>query len=235
MLMEVPVRDGELEFHYVRRGIDWLGLGLTFITLLGLAATTGTRSSQFGQWVSMSKMRRARVRTREALGSRTIWIVGGAVVAMLGAAAWHTAKPPLIAGSRFRSGSAITANLGGTPCRSDVFASWQCGANRIEPGIRGGLYGAHFCMSAPTSGPLVLTIANRGASFVSGVYDTADGSGHIKVEIADRLVGQMNTRDKSQGLQFFKFDARAYVGETGPVKVTMTGAPLHCFDLSVEP
>jgi hypothetical protein len=241
MLMEVPVHDGKLEFRYVRRWIDWLGLALTLLTLMGLSGAALSRGAG-GRWgplrwlpfhrlAALPKGWRVAVRTAPGRGGRTAWAIGSIAAVVIGAGLWLTAKPPLSAGSLFLSDASITVGLGDTPCQPAGPASWQCGADRIEPGVRSGLYGTHFCMSAPPVGRLVvISISGKAPSFVSGSYDTVGGPGHISVDLDERRVGQIATRDTSQGLQFFKFDTRPDAGKPVTLRITLEGAPLHCFD-----
>jgi hypothetical protein len=90
-------------------------------------------------------------------------------------------------------------------------------------------------MHAPGVGPLVVGVPVKSLSFVAGRYDVAAGGGHISVDLDGQSLGRMSTRGPSQGLQFFQFDARDRARRSGTLRITLQGAPLHCFDLSIRP
>ena len=246
MLMEVPVRDGELEFRYVRRGVDWAGFGLSLLTLVGLVGvpilrrTAARRSSasngRLPAWGAFWKRARGRIpRVLGRRGTTIVWAFLAVSTVVCGTVLWYAAKPPLPAHSLFESGAPVTLSLGGTACEATGAASFKCGDDRIEPGVRSGLYGAHFCMHAPGVGPLVVGVPVKSLSFVAGRYDVAAGGGYISVDLDGQSLGRMSTRGPSQGLQFFQFDARDRARRSGTLRITLQGAPLHCFDLSIRP
>ena len=261
-LMEVPVHDGVLELRYVLRAADWLGLVITWLALFGLGGLACVRAGGPVRDGRERAWRRAWfVGVRRAAAVAAGWtrarVAGrmrgglalGALLVALGLGAWarlgNPLAPPLQPRSMFglpgsgtsgvRAGS-VSLELGGAACLRDGHAAWQCGAaGRVEGMVRSGLYGAHVCMAAPTDKPLVVTAEGPVPRFVTGRYDPGEGEGRIRVEVGGREVGNLATRDQSQGLQFFQFDTRADTGRVLPVRTTFEGAALHCFDVAPVP
>jgi hypothetical protein len=250
IVMEIAVpHGGEVELRYVRRAADWLGLSLTIITLLCLGgALSFGRASRAAPallrargWVRAS-VERARTRwaavrwPRRLAGGKVRRMALAAVALLFAAAWWWTAEVPLPADSLFRRSGSIALELAGAPCRRDGFGAWQCGVNRIEAGVNSGIYGAHVCMNAPAAGRLTVTASVAGAPrFVAGRYDTTGGDGRIEVDVSGRPIGRLVTRDPDQGLQFFQFETGDAAGRAADLRISLEGAPLHCFDLSLIP
>lgn len=224
----------------MRRWADWLGLVVTWAALLGLGI------SGFGGAARTTCLAAMRLAVGWVARHRTMgWIVSGIIASgmalgLVVASSARLAEHPLQPQSLFAEENhtaVVTMRLGDVPCRAVGHAAWQCGDRRVEAAVRSGLYGAHVCMAAPTEAPLTILVEARMPSFVNGRYDTGGGAGLIRVDLGDHEIGRLATRDQSQGLQFFQFDLRAEArpAAPAPIRITLEGAPLHCFDLSLVP
>jgi hypothetical protein len=222
----------------VRRAIDRVGVSVSIATLVALLATLF-----FGRHIGRALLP---VRTLAARGTRPVAAFFGArralalaglgvIVVAIGVLLWWRAKPPLPADSLFRSNAQLSLMLRDMACTRNGFASFKCGEETVEAEVRPGDFGAHVCMHAPF-GPLTVRLDVAAPRFITGRYDPEKGSGGtITVQDGERLIGQFATRDQTQGQQFFQFDTRADHGKPLALKFKLEGAPLHCFDLALQP
>lgn len=223
-LMEVPARDGEIVFDYVRCASDWIGLLLSLSAVPLLAAS-----------VYVARTRPAWMRLPTFTPRVRRWLLA-AVLVLLGALVLAIAL-------RFQSRSALVAKdsifhdlkdgamrLDGQPCAYAGAYRWQCGNMREVKAQRvGGRFGAHICMSADGSS-LELDAKRRVGEFLLGRYDASPGSGSIHVLLDDKDLGTVRARSLNEGLQFLQFDTRSFRTKLGKFRIELSGSALHCFD-----
>jgi|GEM_PF-6253868 len=237
-LMEVPAADGDLVFRYVRRAPDWIGLAaslvsLSLMALLAIGRIDRLRAHRFYVVVAATLRKGAADRRARAAVSVLAVVLLGLVIRIL------TAPTRLPTESVFRLAvpPAGEISLGQQPCVATEPAVWQCGPHQIRAGVASGIYGAHFCLSAPAVGPLVFTTTTKLQSFIDGRYDATDATGRIRVSVDDSVLMEMATRHSDQGLQFIQIDTRSLVhkGETARLRIELEGGPLNCFDFNLVP
>jgi hypothetical protein len=228
MLMEVPVRDGELAFRYVYRAVDWVGLLVSLAALPGFGAVTwlGRRYASLGARAA-EQLRRWK---RPLLWST---LAGALLVVIVIAAGVRTRKRLLPARSIFHRVEAPgDMTLGGRPCLLTAPLSFRCGPHRVRADVVEGTWGLHLCMTAPDAGDLRVRVRTELGSFLAGHYDAQkEGSGSIRVSVDGQELGTLATRPYFLRHQRIQFDTRARRHETARVEVVLTGMARHCFDL----
>jgi hypothetical protein len=237
-LMEVPASDGDLVFRYQRRAIDWAGLVVTWLALVGLALVVIDRNGWLAWRQSWYPSLLAVARPARAVAPGA---AGG--IALLGAAfvAWRLTTPPQLSpGSVFDlPAAASTLSLGGRSCQVRGPSDWRCGDNHVTATIVSGGFGTHYCMNAPAVGTLVVNVDARLGRFLEGRYDGGAAQGTIRVFADDQLIGQTATRRDEEltpvGLIFIQIDTRPRAGQKARLRFELTGAPLRCFDFSTVP
>jgi len=234
-LMEVPAGDGDLVFRYQRRAIDWTGLVVTWLALIGLGLCVFARADWLVQWAWYPSLAGAARMTRPLIPV----IAGGIASLLAGLVAWKLSKPPKLSpGSVFDlPTSASTLSLAGRSCRPHGAGDWRCDSNHVSAKIVSGGFGSHYCMNAPAVGPLVMTVDTKLGRFLEGRYDGGMGVGSIRVFANDRLIGQTATRSDEQltpvGLIFIQIDTRPQAGQQALLRFELTGTALRCFDFSI--
>jgi hypothetical protein len=231
ILMEVPTGNGDLVFRYVRRFPDWLGSSLSALALAAFAFVASGRSLN---GVAPRLSWRSAILSK-GWATKAYALAASTAALLLGWMVWNLLAPgQLPPNSVFRfhpeDGS---LSLSGVACEARNSVSWLCGANSVSYGVESGLYGAHLCMSAPTTGPLLLRSNTTLGSVLVGRYDPGGGPGRIRVRVEDEPIGDMPTRGADQGLQFVQFDTKSYAGKVARLEIELSGAALHCFDFRI--
>lgn len=227
MLMEVPAVDGDLEFRYVRRPIDWVGLALSIFAL-----------PLFGGFVWLRRQRDPLRPVLHVLERSRRGIQWGAVAATLlavGFFSWRTRGrdallPP---GSIFHRVNSGDMFLGERACTKEAALSFRCGIYYVRAEVVPGLYGGHLCMTTNSPGPLRIELNKPLGAFLNGRYDPPGRRGEIVVSVEETELGRIRTRTPAENLQFIQFDTRAYTGRTVPLKIELLGAALYCFDFQI--
>lgn len=230
MLMEVPVRDGELVLRYVYRAVDWLGLCVTLAAVPAFAA---------GVWLGRRRSELSAVAARLSRRARPI-AVGTLLLALaatgVAAAGTGTRDKLLPSDSIFRlvsRGGAMT--LGDVPCVETSALSFRCGASRVRADVVSAAWGLHLCMTAPDAGDLRVRVQTQLGSFLAGHYDPLkDGAGSIAVSVDGEPLGTVAARPAHLRHQHIQFDTRARRGQPASIEVVLTGTARNCFDLSVR-
>lgn len=230
MLMEVPVRDGELVLRYVYRAVDWLGLCVTLAAMPAFAV---------GVWLGRRRAPLSALAARVSRHARPI-ALGTLLLALaatsVAAAGTRTRDKLLPSDSIFRlvsSGGAMT--LGEVPCVETSPLSFRCGASRVRADVVSAAWGLHLCMTAPDAGDLRVRVQTQLGSFLAGHYDPLkDGAGSIAVSVDGEPLGTVAARPAYLRHQHVQFDTRARRGQPASVEVVLTGTARNCFDLSVR-
>jgi hypothetical protein len=232
ILMDVPVADGTLVFRYVRRAPDLVGLGASFVAWLILALILA------GRWRSVvaSDWGVAALRVARS-GWRVLrWPIGAAVLAAIGFAAWRMKSPTRLPRASLFAARNASLSLARLPCNQREPAAWECGPHKVEATVVSGPYGAHLCLNAPPVGDLVLAVPATLERFIQATYDPADWMpGRIRVFVDGRVLGDTRTRGDNPGLQFLQVDTGAWNHATANVRIELSGAALHCFDVGTAP
>ncbi len=228
MLMEVPARDGELVLDYVYRAPDWLGLLLSLGALPGFAlAAWGNRRFQLLP------------RLCAALAGAARPIAWGAALAGVAAvvyvaAATRSRERLLPRDSIFRLVKDSDLLLDGEPCTLEAPLSFHCGWQELEADVVAGVWGLHLCMTAPSASELRLRVQATLGSFLAGHYDPREkGEGHIRVAVDGQELGAIATRPSYLRHQKIQLDTRERRAQPATIEVSLSGAALHCFDLSI--
>lgn len=243
-LMEAPASDGILEFKYRPALVDLVGRWWTIASALALGAwcalrwrnkrnlSTPQRMTPLKAWAfrlaTDSKLRLS-LRSRLALLVVAFCITGTWTAARVASRTAFIAKDSLFLGM---SQSALTVD--GQPCKSDAPLSFRCGTQILKAERVSGLYGTHLCLTAPSAKTLTVNTRRRLGAAVRGRYDVKGGSGQIRVQVDENTIGRVVTRKRDQGQQFLRFDTRPYAGQEHQLTIQMQGAPLYCFDFSIE-
>lgn len=227
VLMEVPARDGELEFRYVYRAADWAGLLLSLAALPAFAAVIRLgRRRALGDGIA-----RALSRQRRALG----WSALGGALLLLGlvAAKTRSRERLLPAGSIFHRVQAQGGmTLGDEPCVLTAPLSFTCGPHRVQADVAEGVWGLHLCMKAPDGGDLRVRVQTQLGSFLAGHYDAREeGDGSIRVSVDGEQLAAIATRPAFLRHQRIQLDTRARRHQTASIEVVLTGNARNCFDL----
>jgi hypothetical protein len=232
-LMEVPAADGDLVFRYARRAVDWAGLLITWAALIALGLCA------FGRMGSVVRPAWFPVLIRAGRFGRAL--ATGGVLLLVGIGVRRLAlPPPLPAGSVFALRSRdSTLTLAGQPCGRRGSAKWRCGDSDVAAKVVRGPYGSHFCMNAPSSGPLTYTVNAKLGRYIEGRYDPDQLTGSIRVFMDNQLLGAATAHpDKEElraGLVFLQIDTRSRAGQSARLRFELEGGPLRCFDFSIAP
>ena len=191
-LMEVPAGDGDLVFRYQRRAIDWAGLIVSWLAMIGLGFVVVGRPD----WLALRPWYPRLVAFAQMVRPAIPVIAGAGGLLTVGLLAWRlSTPPPLSPGSVFDlRASATTLSLAGRACRRRGVGDWRCDGNHVSAKIVSCGFGSHFCMNAPAVGPLVVTLDTKVGRFLEGRYDGGTGVGSIRVFADDRLIGETPTR-----------------------------------------
>jgi hypothetical protein len=227
VLMEVPARDGEIVFEYVRRAPDWLGLIFT----LGAVP-----AFWFGLRVTRTRPTWARLPTLTPRTHRLLLAAALLAAAGLGTALllrFQSRKALVSKDSLFCDLKDGDMRVNGESCTRDGPFHWLCGRSLSVQAQRvSGLYGTHICLTA-SGDSLDITTRRRVGEFLLGRYDVRDGSGSVHAWLNDKDLGEVSARPPSQGLQFLQFDTRDFHVKDGTFRIQLSGSPLHCFDFRV--
>jgi hypothetical protein len=91
-------------------------------------------------------------------------------------------------------------------------------------------------LTAPAVGDLTLAMPATLGRFIEATYDPAGRMpGRIRVIVDGQVLGDTPTRGDEQGLQFLQVDTGAWNRRTANVRIELSGAALHCFDVSTAP
>jgi hypothetical protein len=225
-LMEVPAADGELDFSYVRRGVDWAGLCLSLLAVLGVAAKI--RASRRGTPLLSLPWR---LQTSHV---RAIAAVAGAAVLGLCALRYRTRHQLLPKTSLFQKlpGSAIKVD--DAPCQAQAELSYICGGHLLRADAVDGQAGMHLCMTVPGARKLSLELPTKLGAYVEARYESAHGidPGSVRVAVNGSELGLVPARTRDQWVQKLLFDTRAYQDQpSARLSVEFTGGSLACFDV----
>jgi hypothetical protein len=232
ILMEVPVTDGTLVFRYVRRAPDLVGLVASLVAWLILALMLA------GRWqaVLASRWGVAALGVGRRVWRVLRWPLGAAVLAAIGLAAWRMASPTRLPRASLFAAQNGSLSLARIPCDRRAPAAWKCGPHKVEATVVSGAYGSHLCLTAPPVGELVLAVPATLGRFIEATYDPSDRiPGRIRVSVDGRMLGDTPTRGEEQGLQFVQVDTGAWNHTTANVRIEVSGAALHCFDVGMAP
>ncbi len=231
MLMELPVRDGELVIEYVYRTAEWLGLALTLLSIPAFAGLA---------WLSSRVVMPDWARTFARRAFRPALAGAGAVIAALVVVIVLRTRDRsrlLPTSSVFHELTGPELELDGQPCWRLEPLVFQCGDESLRADVVAGFWGIHACMTAPTAERLSLRADRPLESFVLGRYDRPERSrgGKLRLGVNGSTLGSINTRPPEQRLQFVQFDTRALAGRTAELELDLTGDALHCFDFRIVP
>jgi hypothetical protein len=219
VLMEVPVRDGELLLSYVDGPPD----------RLGLLGSLGALPVFAGLWLLGPSPWRRLV---EALARRRRPIAWGAAV-LSGVAALllvlRVSRAGALLPSRSIFYSDVELSLAGLPCVARAELRFDCGPHRVEAKLVHGR-GDHLCMAAPEVGTLRVRSRARLGSFVAGRYDARGAYGWLEATLDGRELGWVWTRPGYMRAQSVQFDVRARGEERGVLELSLSGGALRCFD-----
>lgn len=231
MLMELPVRDGELVIEYVYRTAEWLGLVLTLVSIavfVGLARF-GSRVATPGWALTLGR----RAFRPALLGA------GAGIVALVIVIAVRTRDRSrlLPKDSIFHELAGPELELDGQPCSRSEPLVFQCGNDLLRADVVAGFWGLHACMTAPSGERLSLSAELPLESFVLGRYDRPERSkgGKLRLGVNGSSLGSIKTRPPEQRLQFVQFDTRAFAGRAAKLELDLSGNALHCFDFRIVP
>ena len=231
LLMEVSAGDGRLVFDYVRRAPDWAGLALTMMALAALAVAAARRrfpAPARAAVAAWSGLQRPLARRRWRV------VIAGAAALLAASVTVRALRSPLLPPeSLFTAAPRGALSLGGEPCAAVGATAWRCGPHDLRAHVVAGFFGAHLCMSGPTTvGPLVYETRRRLGRFLTGNQDPPDGGGRVTASIDGQPLGEAPATSR-QGQLFFQFDTRAFEGREGLLRVTVEGAALYCFDVEM--
>lgn len=226
-LMEVPVKDGEVVFEYVRCASDWLGLLLTLGAVPALFGVLRLRRR------GLPALRFPKLPRSGRLALSALALLGLVGVATLLTLRYRARSALLSRDSLFLAVADGELRVDGSKCVKEGPLHWTCGAShRVKAERVSAVYGTHLCLSS-TGNSLELITKHRVGEFLRGTYDSRSGSGAIRVFLDDDELGSVGARSMFLGLQFLQFDTRAHAGREGIFRIQLTGSPLHCFDFSV--
>ena len=254
MLMEVPVKDGILEFDYVMRAADWLGAlatagGLAVLLLLALG----------GRGNSGALALAARLSGPARLGQRFAgWAT---LVAVLAAAGWMTYRwsrgvvADVADGSLVRLLPSAKVTLAGKACDTYKKTAWGMGWFCSDKGwnyvgntavkFNGG-YVPCIWAHPLDDGPLQVRFDGvRLGKHLDCSHGIADGGvdgfpGGAAVSLEVKLDGKTlvtETRANVKGWAGFRVDTSAHAGKKGDLLFSITtphsGGRHYCFDAKV--
>lgn len=229
-LMEVPVSNGSLEFRYVRRAVDWLGLALSLLTGCVVALySVGSR-----RW-------RPRFSLADAIQKHAVKVRWVAVIACVCVCAFivvraGTRQHLLPPSSIFHLVEGKDLTVQGDHCVKSEPLAFACHNLPLEAQYSGGSWGTHLCMSTAERRPLTITLATKLGSGLQIYTDTFADEGSIKVNVDNRDLGTANTRRSHADWRVFQFDTSPFAGkDNAQLRVEVAGPVLRCFDIRVVP
>lgn len=161
------------------------------------------------------------------------WTIGAAVLAAIGFAAWRMASPTRLPRASLFAAQNGSLSLARIPCDRREPALWKCGPYKVEATVVSGAYGSHLCLTAPAVGDLTLAVPATLGRFIQATYDPAASMpGRIRMIVDGRVLGDTPTRGDEQGLQFLQADTGEWNHRMANVRIELSGAALHCFDVS---
>jgi hypothetical protein len=229
VLMEVPVQSGVVEFRFVRRGVDWLGFGLTLLTVgLVLRYTLLAR-----RWpVRVDALAFIEQRQRTLAG---IVLACGLVIVVFCVQRARTRKHLLPSNSLFHqlAGSELTGPAGA--CQKLGALDFEC-SQPLSAQYTGGSWGAHLCMSTAERAPLKISTVTDLGSALQVYTDTLADSGSIHVEVNGQDLGTLEVRRSRTDWRVFQFDTRGLSQRNqAKLEITLSGPVLRCFDVRKVP
>jgi hypothetical protein len=230
ILMEVPVTDGNLEFRYVRRAPDWIGLVLSLSALPGFFLVG---------W--LVRRRRAWLDAKLELMARSVYGTGLALgVLGLGWAVWRLVfpPPPLPRESVFRAPGELA--LAGERCAFAGALAWRCASHRVHAGVFTGeiQHGRYLCLISSHWGPLTWTAPVELGRFLEGRFyqgseHPGQGASEFRVSIDGESVGEAVVPPEQvdwHELEFVQFDTRRFAGKRATLRLELRGGALNCVD-----
>jgi hypothetical protein len=250
MLMEVPVKDGVLEFDYVMRGVDVAGslaslAGIAVVVLLVLAgrreALAARLRGKLG-WLGPLVIRYAGWAALAAL-----ILVAGAITHRLARGGTGMAEDSL---SRLLPSAKVSQ--AGRPCTDQRGDAWFCSGrswNYVGPTTN--MFNGSFipCIWAHPvdEGPLEIRIprVTLGQALVGhhgladGAVDGFAGGAPVQLEIAvNGQVVEKLVRPNQKGWVGFRVDTSSHAGRQAELKLTIStaraGGRHYCFDARIE-
>jgi hypothetical protein len=250
MLMEVPVKDGVLEFDYVMRGVDVAGslaslAGIAVVVLLVLAGRREALAARLREklgWLGPLVVRYAGWAALAAL-----ILVAGAITHRLARGGTGMAEDSL---SRLLPSAKVSQ--AGRPCTDQRGDAWFCSGrswNYVGPTTN--MFNGSFipCIWAHPvdEGPLEIRIprVTLGQALVGhhgladGAVDGFAGGAPVQLEIAvNGQVVEKLVRPNQKGWVGFRVDTSSHAGRQAELKLTIStaraGGRHYCFDARIE-
>ena len=229
-LMEVPVRDGLLQFKYVSRPVDSISLSISWLTVLFIGLALGIPP----RWVQGMRLSRWVCRHRMAIKCATgVCVLVLAVIFLL---RWGTLKHMLPQESVFHRAGSGNLTLAGHSCEKLGALDFECDGSPLRAQIVTGFNAPHLCMSTNDQGVLTLDMdTNLGKSLLVS-YDPSSTQGSIKVAVNGQDLGTVDAKMPDLDLRYAHFDTRWLTqGRKAKLHVELSGGPLRCFDVRIEP
>lgn len=241
-LMEVPARSGEVVFGYELRREDWVGRMASLTGMLGLASYLGFRAFAPRRYQRFKAVLSAGLSSVHSKGRARLLLFGGLFVmsaalvsgGVVVARRIQTRELMLSRTSLFKELPAGALSLDGKVCQETAPLVFQCNSERVEA-VRSSGHFTHLCLSAPSGRELSYEAKRRLGKAITGRYESRNGSGHIQLEVGDRVVGSLASRPPLLGYQLLRFDTSLEADTVQLVRLKVQGAALHCFDFAIEP
>jgi hypothetical protein len=229
-LMEVDARDGELEFRYVQRPLDWLGTAVSSASVLGLLFLIARRPT----WRLDAQLLPLLAEHSARIYSGASVVVASLIIVIL--MRWNTRAHLLPSSSLFHDSAAVHMQLDGKPCRSVGELDFLCAETRVQADYVGSSGGHHLCMTTPPTGhTLGIVFDTRLGSSLQIPYDPATETGNIKVRVNGNPIGEVPAKHSDTGIRTVQFDTRALAGSRARLEIEMRGGALSCFDATLIP
>jgi hypothetical protein len=228
--MEVDARDGELEFRYVQRPLDWLGTAVSSASVLGLLFLIARRPT----WRLDAQLLPLLAEHSARIYSGASVVVASLIIVIL--MRWNTRAHLLPSSSLFHDSAAVHMQLDGKPCRSVGELDFLCAETRVQADYVGSSGGHHLCMTTPPTGhTLGIVFDTRLGSSLQIPYDPATETGNIKVRVNGNPIGEVPAKHSDTGIRTVQFDTRALAGSRARLEIEMRGGALSCFDATLIP
>ncbi len=228
VLMQVPVRDGELVIEYVYRSAEWLGLIITLAAgpaFLGLV-WLGRRSSVLTRGIALLQ------RQQRPIGGAALVLL--LICSIVIAARTRDRSRMLPPSSIFHQLEGPELSVGDEGCVKTSPLTFKCGSHVIRPEVVSGSWGIHSCMTTRDAEQVQIRATLPLGAFLAGRYDPApEGPGAIQLDVNGRTLANVATRPAYLRRQSIQFDTTEHAGQRTVVELTISGAALHCFDFRI--